>query len=192
MRIVCLGDSLTSGMSQGDNQFPYGQQLQKLLDKECGKGKHEGITCGNNGETAVSMAKRHAVETESNERKRLPPKLFILLAGTNDLRAYPAIDEETIVDALAAMVAAADVAVVCTVPRMPTSEQRTPALTERRDKLNTLICERFSPRVVDTTPIEDALFDADGLYLTKAGYAALAKLVYPVCRAAMKRKKKPG
>lgn len=168
--------------------------MRKLLDKKCGKGKHEVITCGNNGEMAVSMAKRHAVETEINERKRLPPKLFILLAGTNDLRAYPAIDEKTIVDALAAMVAAADVAVVCTVPRMPTSEQRTPAFTERRDKLNALICERFSPRVVDTTSIgdTDALFDADGLHLTKAGYAALAKLVYPVCRAAMKRKKKPG
>ena len=33
---------------------------------------------------------------------------------------------------------------------------------------------------------EDA-FEDDGLHLTKKGYAELAKLIYPVCRAAMKR-----
>ena len=44
MRIVCLGDSLTSGYSQGEDKYPYGTVLQKLLDKEVGKGKHEVIT----------------------------------------------------------------------------------------------------------------------------------------------------
>ena len=73
MRIVCLGDSLTSGYSQGEDKYPYGSILQKLLDKECGKGKHEVITCGNNGETAGSMAKRYAATTEIAERRRLPP-----------------------------------------------------------------------------------------------------------------------
>ena len=123
MRIVCLGDSLTSGYSQGEDKFPYGAILQKLLDKEVGKGKHEVITCGNNGETAVSMARRYAVTTEIAERRRLPPKLFIILAGTNDLLAYPQIEEDKIVNAISAMVDAAAVdlavAVVCTVPRMP-------------------------------------------------------------------------
>ena len=104
MRIVCLGDSLTSGYSQGEDKYPYGAILQKLLDKEVGKGKHEVITCGNNGETAVSMAKRYAVTTEIAERRRLPPKLFIIMAGTNDLLAYPVIEEDKIVGALAAIV----------------------------------------------------------------------------------------
>ena len=192
MRIVCLGDSLTSGYSQGEDKYPYGSILQKLLDKECGKGKHEVITCGNNGETAVSMAKRYAVTTEIAERRRLPPKLFVILAGTNDLLAYPQIEEEKIVGALAAMVDAAAVdlavAVVCTVPRMPAPEERSPeyALTKRRYRLNELITEKFGEdRVVDTSSLD--AFEDDGLHLTKKGYAELAKLVYPACRAAMKR-----
>ena len=192
MRIVCLGDSLTSGYSQGEDKYPYGAILQKLLDKECGKGKHEVITCGNNGETAVSMAKRYAVTTEIAERRRMPPKLFIIMAGTNDLLAYPQIEEDKIVGALAAMVDAAAVelavAVVCTVPRMPAPEDRSPdyALTKRRYRLNELIVEKFGEdRVVDTSSLD--AFEDDGLHLTKKGYAELAKLIYPVCRAAMKR-----
>ena len=192
MRIVCLGDSLTSGYSQGEDKYPYGSILQKLLDKEVGKGKHEVITCGNNGETAVSMAKRYAVTTEIAERRRLPPKLFIIMAGTNDLLAYPQIEEDKIVGALAAMVDAAAVemavAVVCTVPRMPAPEERSPdyALTKRRYRLNELIVEKFGEdRVVDTSSLD--AFEDDGLHLTKRGYAELAKLIYPVCRAAMKR-----
>ncbi len=192
MRIVCLGDSLTSGYSQGEDKYPYGSILQKLLDKECGKGKHEVITCGNNGETAVSMAKRFAVTTEIAERRRLPPKLFIIMAGTNDLLAYPQIEEEKIVNAISAMVDAAAVelavAVVCTVPRMPAPEDRSPdyALTKRRYRLNELITEKFGEdRVVDTSSLD--AFEDDGLHLTKKGYAELAKLIYPVCRAAMKR-----
>ena len=192
MRIVCLGDSLTSGYSQGEDKYPYGSILQKLLDKEVGKGKHEVITCGNNGETAVSMAKRYAVTTEIAERRRLPPKLFIIMAGTNDLLAYPQIEEDKIVGALAAMVDAAAVelavAVVCTVPRMPAPEERSPeyALTKRRYRLNELIVEKFGEdRVVDTSSLD--AFEDDGLHLTKKGYAELAKLIYPVCRAAMKR-----
>ena len=192
MRIICLGDSLTSGYSQGEDKYPYGSILQKLLDKEVGKGKHEVITCGNNGETAVSMAKRYAVTTEIAERPRLPPKLFIIMAGTNDLLAYPQIEEEKIVSALSAMVDAAAVelavAVVCTVPRMPAPEDRSPeyALTKRRYLLNELIVEKFGEdRVVDTSSLD--AFEDDGLHLTKRGYAELAKLIYPVCRAAMKR-----
>ena len=192
MRIVCLGDSLTSGYSQGEDKYPYGAILQKLLDKECGKGKHEVITCGNNGETAVSMAKRYAVTTEIAERRRLPPKLFIIMAGTNDLLAYPVIEEDKIVGALAALVDAAAVelavAVVCTVPRMPAPEERSPeyALTKRRYRLNELIVEKFGEdRVVDTSSLD--AFEDDGLHLTKKGYAELAKLIYPVRRAAMKR-----
>jgi len=192
MRIVCLGDSLTSGYSQGEDKYPYGSVLQKLLDKEVGKGKHEVITCGNNGETAVSMARRFAVTTEIAERRRLPPKLFIIMAGTNDLLAYPQIEEEKIVGALAALVDAAAVelavAVVCTVPRMPAPEERSPeyALTKRRYRLNELIVEKFGEdRVVDTSSLD--AFEDDGLHLTKKGYAELAKLIYPVCRAAMKR-----
>ena len=192
MRIVCLGDSLTSGYSQGEDKYPYGSILQKLLDKECGKGKHEVITCGNNGATAVSMAKRFAVTTEIAERRGLPPKLFIIMAGTNDLLAYPQIEEEKIVNAISAMVDAAAVelavAVVCTVPRMPAPEDRSPdyALTKRRYRLNELITEKFGEdRVVDTSSLD--AFEDDGLHLTKKGYAELAKLIYPVCRAAMKR-----
>ena len=192
MRIVCLGDSLTSGYSQGEDKYPYGAILQKLLDKEVGKGKHEVITCGNNGETAVSMARRYAVTTEIAERRRLPPKLFIIMAGTNDLLAYPVIEEDKIVGALAALVDAAAVdlavAVVCTVPRMPAPEERSPdfGLTKRRYRLNELIVEKFGEdRVVDTSSLD--AFEDDGLHLTKRGYAELAKLVYPVCRAAMKR-----
>ena len=192
MRIVCLGDSLTSGYSQGEDKYPYGTILQKLLDKEVGKGKHEVITCGNNGETAVSMAKRYAVTTEIAERRRLPPKLFIIMAGTNDLLAYPQIEEEKIVNAISAMVDAAAVelavAVVCTVPRMPAPEDRSPeyALTKRRYRLNELIVEKFGEdRVVDTSSLD--AFEDDGLHLTKRGYGELAKLIYPVCRAAMKR-----
>ena len=192
MRIVCLGDSLTSGYSQGEDKYPYGSILQKLLDKECGKGKHEVITCGNNGETAVSMAKRYAVTTEIAERRRLPPKLFIIMAGTNDLLAYPQIEEDKIVNAISAMVDAAAVdlavAVVCTVPRMPAPEDRSPeyALTKRRYRLNELIVEKFGEdRVVDTSSLD--AFEDDGLHLTRKGYAELAKLIYPVCRAAMKR-----
>ena len=192
MRIVCLGDSLTSGYSQGEDKYPYGSILQKLLDKEVGKGKHEVITCGNNGETAVSMARRYAVTTEIAERRRLPPKLFIIMAGTNDLLAYPVIEEDKIVGALAAMVdqtaVESAVAVVCTVPRMPAPEERSPeyALTKRRYRLNELIVEKFGEdRVVDTSSLD--AFEDDGLHLTKRGYAELAKLIYPVCRAAMKR-----
>jgi lysophospholipase L1-like esterase len=192
MRIVCLGDSLTSGYSQGEDRYPYGAILQKLLDKEVGKGKHEVITCGNNGETAVSMARRYAVTTEIAERRRLPPKLFIIMAGTNDLLAYPVIEEDKIVNAISAMVdqtaVESAVAVVCTVPRMPSPEERSPdyALTKRRYRLNELIVEKFgADRVVDTASLD--AFEEDGLHLTKRGYAELAKLIYPVCRAAMKR-----
>jgi lysophospholipase L1-like esterase len=192
MRIVCLGDSLTSGYSQGEDKYPYGAILQKLLDKECGKSKHEVITCGNNGETAVSMAKRYAVTTEIAERRRLPPKLFIIMAGTNDLLAYPVIEEDKIVNAISALVDAAAVdlavAVVCTVPRMPAPEERSPefGLTKRRYRLNELIVEKFgADRVVDTSSLD--AFGDDGLHLTKKGYAELAKLVYPACRAAMTR-----
>ena len=39
---------------------------------------------------------------------------------------------------------------------------------------------RWSPSSLDA-------FEDDGLHLTKRGYAELAKLIYPVCRAAMKR-----
>ena len=183
---------MTSGYSQGEDKYPYGAILQKLLDKECGKSKHEVITCGNNGETAVSMARRYAVTTEIAERRRLPPKLFIILAGTNDLLAYPVIEEDKIVGALAAMVdqtaVESAVAVVCTVPRMPAPEERSPeyALTKRRYRLNELIVEKFGEdRVVDTSSLD--AFEDDGLHLTKRGYAELAKLVYPACRAAMKR-----
>ena len=192
---------MTSGYSQGEDKYPYGAILQKLLDKEVGKGKHEVITCGNNGETAVSMAKRYAVTTEIAERRRLPPKLFIIMAGTNDLLAYPQIEEDKIVGALAAMVdqtaVESAVAVVCTVPRMPAPEERSPdfGLTKRRYRLNELIVEKFGEdRVVDTSSLD--AFEDDGLHLTKRGYAELAKLIYPVCRAAMKRcrpsKKKTG
>ena len=128
MRIICLGDSLTSGYSHGEDKYPYGSILQKLLDKECGKGKHEVITCGNNGETAVSMAKRYAVTTEIAERRRLPPKLFIIMAGTNDLLAYPQIEEDKIVGALAAMVDAASALAYC----MPCCATEAPALAARR------------------------------------------------------------
>ena len=80
------------------------------------------------------------------------------------------------------------VAVVCTVPRMPAPEERSPdyALTKRRYRLNELIVEKFGEdRVVDTSSLD--AFEEDGLHLTKKGYAELAKLIYPVCRAAMKR-----
>ena len=80
------------------------------------------------------------------------------------------------------------VAVVCTVPRMPAPEERSPefGLTKRRYRLNELIVEKFGEdRVVDTSSLD--AFEEDGLHLTKRGYAELAKLIYPVCRAAMKR-----
>ena len=80
------------------------------------------------------------------------------------------------------------VAVVCTVPRMPAPEERSPefGLTKRRYRLNELITEKFGEdRVVDTSSLD--AFEDDGLHLTKRGYAELAKLIYPACRAAMKR-----
>ena len=43
MRIAASATSLTAGYSQGEDKFPYGAILQKFLDKECGKGKHEVI-----------------------------------------------------------------------------------------------------------------------------------------------------
>ena len=138
------------------------------------------------------MARRYAVTTEIAERRRLPPKLFVILAGTNDLLAYPVIEEDKIVNALSAMVdqtaVESAVAVVCTVPRMPAPEERSPefGLTKRRYRLNELIVEKFGEdRVVDTSSLD--AFEEDGLHLTKRGYAELAKLIYPVCRAAMKR-----
>ena len=42
MRILCIGDSLTAGFVDGGARFfPYAATLQKMLDKECGKGKDE-------------------------------------------------------------------------------------------------------------------------------------------------------
>ena len=77
---------------------------------------------------------------------------------------------------------------LCTVPRMPAPEERSPefGLTKRRYRLNELIVEKFGEdRDVDTSSLD--AFEDDGLHLTKRGYAELAKLIYPVCRAAMKR-----
>ena len=71
---------------------------------------------------------------------------------------------------------------------MPAPEERSPeyALTKRRYRLNELIVEKFGEdRVVDTSSLD--AFEDDGLHLTKKGYAEFAKLIYPVCRAAMKR-----
>ena len=192
MRIVCLGDSLTSGYSQGEDKYPYGAILQKLLDKEVGKGKHEVITCGNNGETAVSMAKRYAVTTEIAERRRLPPKLFIIMAGTNDLLAYPVIEEEKIVNAISAMVdqtavesggrcglhGAAHAGPRGAVPGIRADEAALPPERAHRREV------RRGPRRRHVVPRR---LRGGWFHLTKKGYAELAKLVYPVCRAAMKR-----
>jgi len=110
----------------------------------------------------------------------------LLLAGTNDLLAYPPVDVAAIADALA-RIAEQHATLVLTVPRMLAAERRAPALTERRRALNALIRARF--RFVDVAAAfeEDAaekFFDADGLHLTKSGYGKVAKLVLPACKEA--------
>lgn len=200
MRVLCIGDSLTAGFVDGGAQFfPYAKTLQKLLDNECGKGKHQVEEASSCGEDARSMASRNVVGTAMEKRKRLPPKIVVLLAGTNDLRAWPQPTTDDVVDALASLAAAAKASgaktLILTVPRMPAAEARTPSLTARRHDLNARVRAEETFHCADVAAgfeeCGDDLYDADGLHLSKAGYRDLAKLVYPALRGVMKRKKAP-
>ena len=154
------------------------------------------------------MAKRYAVTTEIAERRRLPPKLFVILAGTNDLLAYPVIEEDKIVNAISAMVDAAAVdlavAVVCTVPRMPAPEERSPdfGLTKRRYRLNELIVEKFGPvhipagdllraAVKEGTPagLEAKVRSARGDRRTRAKFRAVAYVTQPALKPRNQKKR---
>ena len=194
---MVLGDSLTAGFYAGGSKFaPPAATLQKLLDKECGKGKHTVQASSSCGETAVSMAKRKVIDPQF--AKRDPPRVVVILGGTNDLRAWPVISVDEILEALATLAAAAAAGgaapLLLTVPRMPASEGRAAALTARRLELNGRLRddERFATADV-ARAFEDAgdLFDADGLHLTPRGYATLAAEVFPALRAAQKTKRKP-
>lgn len=196
MRVLCIGDSLTAGFVDGGSRFfPYAQTLQKLLDKDCGKGKHQVEEASSCGETAVSMAKRRVVETEVDRRKRSPPKIVCILGGTNDLRAWPVLSVDEILSALATLVEAVTAAgakpIVLTVPRIPSSEVRTATLADRRRALNAAIRSTYVHADVAADFEDDdasVFYDPDGLHLTKAGYAKLARVVLPALRAAMKKK----
>ena len=120
---------------------------------------------------------------------------MLILAGTNDLLRYPPIEANAVADALAAMVASVAArggkAVVLTVPRLKDAEARNHSTVgPRRLALNELIRQRFD-RVADVAAAfeeDDTLYDRDGLHLSKAGYAVLAKTAYPALREAMRKK----
>ena len=91
-------------------------------------------------------------DDEIVERRRRP-KLFVILAGTNDLLAYPQIEEDKIVNAISAPTRRGGLAVVCTKQDAAPEESESPSLTKRRYRLNELIVEKFGEdRVVDTPP----------------------------------------
>ena len=101
MKVIMVGDSLTAGFYAGGSKFaPPAATLQKLLDKECGKGKHTVQASSSCGETAVSMAKRKVIDPHF--AKRDPPRVVVILGGTNDLRAWPVISVDEILEALEA------------------------------------------------------------------------------------------
>ena len=196
MRVLCVGDSLTAGFYDGGAKFaPPAATLQKSLDRDAGAGKHSVEEASSCGETAVSMARRGVIDAAFEARKRLPPRVVIILGGTNDLRAWPVIEVGDVLEALAALAGAARargaVPVVLTVPRMPAAETRSPSLTARRFELNERLKadERFiCADVAAGFEEDDGAYDPDGLHLRKGGYAKLAKLAYPALRQAQRTK----
>lgn len=146
MRILCLGDSLTAGVRSTSDDFrPYATTLQKLVDRECGAKTHDVRHEGSCGETAISMARRKAVDAEF-DGKRTTPKVVLILAGTNDLLRYPPLESSDIASALEEMAQAASARgarpVVLTVPRLLSAEARPRTNhTARRLELNDLIRE---------------------------------------------------
>ena len=141
------------------------------------------------------------------------PAVVVLLMGTNDLRGYPPADPQDVAAALNELVGAAAAfgarPVLLTVPAMPKPEggdgAAAAALRARREALNALLLQLRRGAaagdgaaggggdgcccVVDAAaalpPSEAALWDADGLHLSKKGYNVLGRVAFEGVKAAM-------
>ncbi|MFM8550739.1 MAG: SGNH/GDSL hydrolase family protein [Nitrospiraceae bacterium] len=201
-RIVCFGDSLTSGYQSPTMAFPqvletpYGQFLQDRL-----KEKAYVTVSGLCGETTAEMVQRFGRDVV--ERR---PTYVIILGGTNDLGGWRAPRE--IMRHLLAMYEQAQKAgitpVGVTVPSIrlgtfPEGRPMSPDLKEarrllddhldRRRILNRMIqdsCARAALPCVDlfaATAEPDSwqlaeAYSNDGLHLTTEGYQRFAELLY--------------
>lgn len=81
-RVLCVGDSLTTGFLCGNTGYvPYAGKLQELL----GRDHFEVVECGLDGESSAHLATRVCVELITRGEAEAP--FFVLMTtGSNDVR----------------------------------------------------------------------------------------------------------
>jgi lysophospholipase L1-like esterase len=169
--------------------------------------------CGSSAAEQARSGGLHALLQAAKDKAAVGrgalPAVVVLLMGTNDLRGFPPADPQDVAAALAELVGAAAAfgarAVLLTVPAMPKPEggdgAAAVALRARREALNALLLQLRRGAagggggdgccccVVDAAaalpPSEAALWDADGLHLSKKGYNVLGRVAFEGVKAAM-------
>lgn len=147
LRILCFGDSLTSGYAQwGAVSHPYSQRLTTVLSRAFPSLNIEAHVDGHPGDI-VSVS-----SPTSRFLRRIEPKFLtkgggtpydwtIVLGGTNDLAFGLAAEDiyESLKQVWAVPLSKGGRVLACTVPEVWTTEGRMGRVTKRRNELNALI-----------------------------------------------------
>lgn len=147
LRILCFGDSLTSGYSRwGTISHPYSQALTTVLSRAFPSLNVEAHVDGVPGDV-VNVA-----SPNSRFLRRIEPKFLtkgggtpydwtIVLGGTNDLAlsCTPASIYESLKQIWAVPLSKGGRVLACTVPEAGVTGERAERAKERRDELNALI-----------------------------------------------------
>lgn len=147
LRILCYGDSLTSGYSKyGSVSHPYSQTLSTVLSRAFPSLNIEAHVDGKPGDVVCST------RSHSQFLNRIEPKFLtkgggtpydwtIILGGTNDL-AYgysPADIYDSLKLAWAIPLSKGGRVLACTVPEVLVTGERADRVKAKRDELNALI-----------------------------------------------------
>lgn len=143
LRILCFGDSLTSGYSQlGSITHPYSQSLTRVLSTAFPRLNVEAHTDGLPGDLVVSGRFLHRIEPKFlTKGGGTPYDWTIILGGTNDL-AYQYTTEEiykALRDCWDVALSKGGRVLACTIPEAGIRGKAGQQAKARRDELNGLI-----------------------------------------------------
>ncbi|KAI3395983.1 hypothetical protein diail_553 [Diaporthe ilicicola] len=194
LRILCFGDSLTSGYSQlGSITHPYSQRLTSVLSASFPSLTIDAHADGLPGDVVCTAGSRYLRRIEPKFLTKgggTPYDWTVVLGGTNDLAfQFAAVDiYKALRDVWDVALSKGGRVLACTVPEAGTRGAIGERVKRRRDELNALILghrqENFFTFDLNTAipfwslaPEERKTYWDDHIHLTPAGYDLMGEKI---------------
>lgn len=185
MKILCIGDSLTAGMTTSADDYPYSSFLAKTFNQ------HTWVNAGIGGDEAITFPTRlRRTLTEAAAKHRGEYDAVVIWGGTNDCRLM----SSTPGDIFAALSCSVTIArehgvkhvAILTIPEMKCETIGSGTIQTFRKEVNEMLRGLDSVDLVDVaseiklhelSDEEKTKWWCDGLHLTKNGYKKVAILI---------------